>query len=95
MKNKNIFFFSIEQKMKRIGEQNYKVGPSGSLLYPAAGAADDYAKSIGIKYTYTVELRDEGNYGFVLPARFIPLAGQEAQTFVFTVAQAVAELKYG
>lgn len=79
--------------MKRVGEATFKVGPSGSLLYPAAGASDDYAKSIGIKYTYTVELRDEGRYGFVLPATFIHTAAEEAQIFVHTVAQAVAELK--
>lgn len=79
--------------MRKIGDRNFKVGPSGSLLYPAAGASDDYAKSIGIKYTYTVELRDEGRYGFVLPANFIQASAQEAQSFVFTVAQAVAQLK--
>lgn len=79
--------------MRKICKLNYRVGPSGSLLYPAAGASDDYAKSIGIKYTYTIELRDEGRYGFVLPASFIQSTAQEAQAFVFTVAQAVAELK--
>lgn len=79
--------------MKKIGELNYKVGPSGSLLYPAAGASDDYAKSIGIKYAYTIELRDEGRYGFVLPATYIQSTGKEAQAFIHTVAHAVAELK--
>lgn len=79
--------------MKKFGEQNFKVGPSGSLLYPAAGASDDYAKSIGIKYAYTVELRDEGRYGFILPSTYIQSAAKEAQIFVDTIARAVAELK--
>ncbi len=35
------------------------------------GGSDDWAKSIGIKYSYTVELADTGNHGFVLPASFI------------------------
>jgi hypothetical protein len=40
---------------------------------PAAGGADDYAKGgAGIKYSYTVELRDSGRHGFVLPARYFP-----------------------
>ncbi|XP_046451315.1 carboxypeptidase B-like isoform X2 [Daphnia pulex] len=49
----------------------YTVGNSADLLYPAAGGSDDWAKSIGIKYSYTVELADTGNHGFVLPASFI------------------------
>jgi len=32
------------------------------------GASDDWAKDHGIPYTVTVEMRDEGRYGFVPPA---------------------------
>ena len=32
------------------------------------GGSDDWAKSIGIKYSYTIELADTGNHGFILPA---------------------------
>ncbi len=36
----------------------------------ATGGSDDWAKGVaGIKYSYTLELRDEGRYGFELPAR--------------------------
>ncbi|KAK4007992.1 hypothetical protein OUZ56_013151 [Daphnia magna] len=49
----------------------YTVGNSADLLYPAAGGSDDWAKSIGIKYSYTVELADTGRHGFILPASFI------------------------
>ena len=41
------------------------------LFLIMSGGSDDWAKSIGIKYSYTVELADTGNYGFVLPASFI------------------------
>ncbi|KAE9413977.1 hypothetical protein Angca_006140, partial [Angiostrongylus cantonensis] len=34
----------------------YKVSNSADGLYPASGAADDWAKSIGIKYSFTFEL---------------------------------------
>ena len=38
----------------------------------AAGGSDDYAKGgAGIKYSYTVELRDTGRYGFLLPTSLI------------------------
>lgn len=79
--------------MKSVSQETYSVGPSGSLLYPAAGASDDWAKSIGIKYSYTVELRDKGRFGFVLPAYLIQSTAKEAQAFVMTVARAVADLK--
>ncbi|KAK4007895.1 hypothetical protein OUZ56_013053 [Daphnia magna] len=46
----------------------YTVGNSAALLYAASGASDDWAKSIGIKYSYTFELPDKGTYDFLLPA---------------------------
>lgn len=40
---------------------SYRVGPAANTLYPAAGGSDDWAKgSVGIKYAYTIELRDNG-----------------------------------
>jgi len=39
--------------------------------YLFTGGSDDWAKSIGIKYAYTVELADTGSHGFVLPASYI------------------------
>lgn len=79
--------------MKALDNQEYKVGPSAALLYPAAGGSDDWGKSIGIKYSYTIELRDRGRYGFVLPANFIEPTGKEARAFVFTVSRAVAQIR--
>lgn len=36
----------------------------------ASGGSDDWAKgSAGVKYSYTVEMRDTGTFGFELPAR--------------------------
>jgi len=46
-------------------------------LYPAAGAADDWYKSLGMRYVFTTELRDTGRYGFVLPADQIIPSGEE------------------
>jgi hypothetical protein len=80
-------------KMKEIGMQDYSVGPSGSLLYPAAGGSDDWARgAMRIKYSYTVELRDSGRYGFILPAKYIDITGQESMALVDVVAKAVSEL---
>jgi len=46
-------------------------------LYPAAGAADDWYKSKGTRFSFTTELRDTGRYGFVLPADQIIPSGEE------------------
>jgi len=47
-------------------------------LYPAAGASDDwYRGGLGVRYAFTTELRDTGNYGFELPANQIIPSGEE------------------
>uniref|UniRef100_T1KB80 Peptidase M14 domain-containing protein n=1 Tax=Tetranychus urticae TaxID=32264 RepID=T1KB80_TETUR len=51
---------------------NYSVGNKAQLLYPAFGLADDWAKGCAkIKYSFCIELRDKGEYGFLLPANEI------------------------
>uniref|UniRef100_A0A8W8KIA1 Peptidase M14 domain-containing protein n=1 Tax=Magallana gigas TaxID=29159 RepID=A0A8W8KIA1_MAGGI len=51
---------------------NYVVGSSTNVLYSAAGGSDDWAKGgAGVKYSYTIELRDTGAHGFVLPTNQI------------------------
>lgn len=73
---------------------SYTVGPSGNTLYPASGGSDDWARGeMKIKYAYTVELRDSGRNGFVLPASQIQPTGREAFIFVDTVAKAISKLK--
>ncbi len=47
-------------------------------LDPASGAADDWYKGVlGSRFTFTTELRDTGNYGFILPASQIKPSGEE------------------
>jgi len=47
-------------------------------LYPASGAADDWYKGVlGSRFAFTVELRDTGRYGFVLPKEQIIPSGEE------------------
>ncbi|XP_062619223.1 carboxypeptidase B-like, partial [Saccostrea cucullata] len=50
----------------------YLVGSSTNVLYSAAGGSDDWVKGgAGVKYAYTIELRDTGSHGFVLPVNQI------------------------
>lgn len=62
----------------------YKFGPSSVLLYPAAGGSDDFAHgNCDIKFAYTIELPDTGDYGFLLPSDQIIPVGEET-TFGLT-----------
>lgn len=46
----------------------FTFGPSGAALYATTGAAPDHVYSIGgADFSYTIELRDTGDAGFVLP----------------------------
>ncbi|KAH7152003.1 hypothetical protein B0J13DRAFT_439118 [Dactylonectria estremocensis] len=46
----------------------FTFGPSGATLYTTTGAAPDHVYSIGgADFSYTIELRDTGDFGFVLP----------------------------
>ncbi|KAF7992313.1 hypothetical protein HCN44_001638 [Aphidius gifuensis] len=67
----------------------YTVGNSATTLYAASGGADDWAKAmLKIKYAYTIELRDRGRHGFILPAKYIIPTAQEALAAVNTVTMA-------
>ncbi|KAL7740261.1 hypothetical protein ACLKA6_014523 [Drosophila palustris] len=49
----------------------YDYGSSADKLYTASGSANDWAYQEGIPISYTVEFRDTGRFGFVLPPAFI------------------------
>jgi murein tripeptide amidase MpaA len=56
----------------------YRVGPSGATLYTTTGSSADYAHDVaGAEYAYCIELRDNGQFGFVLPANQIVPTGEE------------------
>ncbi|KAG7156595.1 carboxypeptidase B-like isoform X2 [Homarus americanus] len=50
------------------GKIDYKIGGSGPLYGLASGATDDWAYGrLGVPFSYTIELPDEGRHGFLLP----------------------------
>jgi Zinc carboxypeptidase len=58
------------------------------------GVSDDWAKGVPqIKYSYTIELRDAGRYGFLLPSSLIQPTAIEALAAVKTIAQEIAVVK--
>lgn len=46
----------------------FTFGPSCSTLYATTGSSVDYVYGVGeADWSYTIELRDTGDYGFILP----------------------------
>ncbi|KAL7885508.1 hypothetical protein AOLI_G00058030 [Acnodon oligacanthus] len=55
----------------------YEYGSIINVIYQASGGTIDWTYNQGIKYSYTLELRDTGRYGFILPANQIVPTAQE------------------
>ncbi|XP_076147346.1 carboxypeptidase B-like [Alosa pseudoharengus] len=72
----------------------YIVGPGAATIYPCAGGSDDWAYDLGVKYSYTFELRDEGRYGFLLPESQIKPTCEETMLAVKYIAAHVQKNLY-
>jgi len=74
--------------LRAVHGTNYEVGTVTELLSPGAGGSDDWAYGLGgFPYSYTVELRDRGQFGFLLPASQIIPTGQETWAAFQVVAR--------
>ncbi|XP_068103458.1 carboxypeptidase O [Hyperolius riggenbachi] len=67
----------------------YKVGSFAHLLYEASGTSQDWAYNLGINFSYTIELRDNGTYKFVLPEDQIQPTCEETMAAVMTIIEYV------
>lgn len=57
----------------------FQSGPLCPTIYKVTGGSVDYVTDVSkAQYTFTSELRDTGNYGFVLPAAQIVPSAVEA-----------------
>ncbi|XP_047612284.1 carboxypeptidase B2 [Phacochoerus africanus] len=74
---------AIEKTSKNI---RYTHGSGSESLYLAPGGSDDWIYDLGIKYSFTIELRDTGRFGFLLPARYIKPTCREAFAAVSKIA---------
>ncbi|XP_071552738.1 carboxypeptidase B-like isoform X3 [Panulirus ornatus] len=60
--------FTDTVKQTSLGKVDYDIGGSGPLYGLASGATDDWAYGeLGIPFSYTIELPDQGTHGFLLP----------------------------
>ncbi|NWR57098.1 CBPB2 Carboxypeptidase, partial [Bucorvus abyssinicus] len=72
--------------IKRTTKKTYTPGPGARTIYLAPGGSDDWAYDLGIKYSFTIELRDTGTYGFLLPPHEIKPTCLEALSAVKEIA---------
>ncbi|XP_042870285.1 carboxypeptidase B-like [Penaeus japonicus] len=88
--------FEVAQKATNALEKSYgtkyRIGTIPELLYVATGSSGDYALgTVGIPYSFSLELRDLGRYGFILPREQIMPTAQETYDGIKAMAQAVFE----
>ncbi|KAF8757986.1 hypothetical protein RHS01_03523 [Rhizoctonia solani] len=70
----------------------YTSGASCELLYPAPGNIIDWTYGdAGIKYSYSLMLRDTGTYGFLLPPRYIQPVGEETASAVKSLVKFIED----
>ncbi|KAK2495505.1 hypothetical protein MC885_010500 [Smutsia gigantea] len=62
----------------------YTHGSGSENLAP--GGSDDWIYDLGIKYSFTIELRDTGKYGFLLPERYIKPTCRETLAAISKIA---------
>lgn len=60
-------------------------GQGRTIFYPAAGGSDDWAHANGINISYTLELRDKGRFGFVVPDSYLERTMKETAAGVSAV----------
>ncbi|KAJ8944096.1 hypothetical protein NQ318_019434 [Aromia moschata] len=74
---------SAEALASRYGTQ-YRVGTVYEVIYPASGSSCDWVKgTFNTSIVYTYELRDLGEYGFLLPPeQIIPTALETLDSFI-------------
>ncbi len=64
----------------------YRAGPSYTTIYPASGVMPDWVFGERGAFSWTIELRDRGQYGFVLPPEFILPTATENFPVVFVLS---------
>jgi murein tripeptide amidase MpaA len=70
-----------------VHQMSYTAGPIGSTLYLASGGSVDWAYGDQGVFSYTIELRDTGTFGFILPADQIIPTGEESFAAIMVLAE--------
>lgn len=91
MKLAKIAKLSIEN----VYQTEYTVGSASDILYRSSGTSRDWAYGVAkIPYVYTIELRDQGEHGFLLPPNQILSSGIETWEGVKNLALTMDQLEH-
>uniref|UniRef100_A0AAF5DEQ8 Peptidase M14 domain-containing protein n=1 Tax=Strongyloides stercoralis TaxID=6248 RepID=A0AAF5DEQ8_STRER len=73
--------------------EGFDAGQSADILYRANGCFNDYAKSLGIKYVFTIEIESRKiyNFGFMIPKSYISKLAEEAFAGILVVSQRISK----
>ncbi|XP_076053225.1 uncharacterized protein LOC143032397 [Oratosquilla oratoria] len=73
---------NLASYIKKVGTSDYLVGQSSRLLYRTSGSVQDWVHANGVGLSYTIELPDQGSYGFQVPtSKILPIAIETYKAF--------------
>lgn len=78
---------AIQASIRSVNGLTYNEGPVYTTIYPAAGNALDWSYGVRGVLGMTIELRDTGTFGFVLPANQIVPTGEENLAGALTLCE--------
>uniref|UniRef100_A0A1E1WU06 Peptidase M14 domain-containing protein n=1 Tax=Pectinophora gossypiella TaxID=13191 RepID=A0A1E1WU06_PECGO len=82
-------------KLKERNGTEYIVGTSADILYHVSGSSFDWAKGeADIPIVYLFELRDDGDYGFLLPPELIKDNNREIVDGLIEMDRVTRQLGY-
>ncbi|CAG0880549.1 unnamed protein product, partial [Darwinula stevensoni] len=82
----------MESALEERYNTQYTSGSVPDVLYIASGGTFDWTKgAAGIKYSYGIELRDRGTWGFLLPPSQIIPSGEETLDGIVALLDAIYE----
>ena len=84
----------MSQAITAVHGTQYTTGQIYEVIYPAYGSSVDFAYGVAnVTYPYGVELRDTGDYGFLLPPTEIIPNGEEMFAAVKTMGKYIIDNK--
>lgn len=77
----------MDQRIEALYGTIWRYGPVYTTIYPASGVSSDWTFGDRRIWGFAFELRDRGQYGFVLPKSQLLPASKEAREGVFVLAE--------
>jgi len=82
------------EALTRVFGTQYRYGPISTTIYPASGSSVDWVYgAANVTFSFAVEGRDTGRYGFVLPPAQIVPSGEENMAAVLAMGNFILSRK--